>query len=78
MSTLQKSFKTPFEEFPHFSKLNEIFKEARRNVFKTMVKGNGPLKPKSDDGFPFAKYVEPWDAPTCLPKFNNVQSYNLA
>lgn len=34
-----------------------------------MVKGNGPLKPKNDDGFPFVKNVEPWDAPTCLPKF---------
>jgi hypothetical protein len=43
-----------------------------------MVKGNGPLKPKSDGGFPFVKYVESWDASTCLPKFNNVQSYNLA
>jgi hypothetical protein len=44
MLTLQKSFKTPFEDFLHFSKLNEVFKEARKNVLKTMVKGNGPFK----------------------------------
>ncbi len=43
-----------------------------------MVKGNEPLKPKNDDGFPFVKNVEPWDALACLPKFNNVKSYNLA
>jgi hypothetical protein len=29
-----------------------------------MVKGNGPLKLKNDDGFPFVKNVEPWDAST--------------
>jgi hypothetical protein len=43
-------------------------RKQRKMFLKTMVKGNGPLKLKNDDGFPFVKNVEPWDAPTCLPK----------
>jgi hypothetical protein len=42
MPILEESSNVPSEESPHFSELDEVLKEARKNVKKVKAKGNEP------------------------------------
>ncbi|KAH9536061.1 hypothetical protein CY35_17G086200 [Sphagnum magellanicum] len=57
MPILKESSDVPSEDSPHFSELDEVLKEARKNVKKAKAKGNEPppLELNDDEVFQFVR-----------------------
>jgi hypothetical protein len=70
MPILEESSNVPSEESPHFSELDEVLKEARKNVKKVKAKGNEPppLELKDDKVFQFVKDEKLGSGMTHVPK----------
>jgi hypothetical protein len=80
MPILEESSDVPSEDSPHFSELDEMLKEARKNVKKVKAKGDEPppLEFNDDEVFQFVRNEKLGSGMTPIPRVIHAQSHNPA
>ncbi len=80
MPILEESSDVPSKDSPRFSELDEVLKEARKNVKKVTTKRNEPppLQLNDDEVFQFVRDEKLGSGMTPVPRIIHARSHNLA